>query len=109
MSRKAGLIAKINDAAARYIGALKGAAQNVIDNMNGSISGSIGNINDYLEKINKFINTINEHLKNDFYYNNKVKDLLRNTELDVLGGKMTSFVAAKRLLDTYYEDIRNNR
>lgn len=53
--------------------------------------------------------SINEHLKNDFYYNNKVKELLRNTELDVLGGKMTSFVAAKRLLDTYYEDIRNNR
>ncbi len=70
MSRKAGLIAKINDAAARYIGALKGAAQNVIDNMNGSISGSIGNINDYLEKINKFINTINEHLKNA---NNKLQ------------------------------------
>ena len=53
--------------------------------------------------------SINEHLKNDFYYNNKVKELLRNTEFDVLGGKMTSFVAAKRLLDTYYEDIRNNR
>ena len=38
--------------------------------MNGSISGSIGNINDYLEKINKFINTINEHLKNA---NNKLQ------------------------------------
>ncbi len=70
MSRKAGLIAKINDAAARYIGALKGAAQNVIDNMNGSISGSIGNINDYLEKINKLINTLNVHLNNA---NNKLQ------------------------------------
>ena len=70
MSRKAGLIAKINEAAARYIGALKGAAQDVIDNMNGSISGSLGNINDYLEKINKFINNVNLHLKNA---NNKLQ------------------------------------
>ena len=70
MSRKAGLIAKINEAAARYIGALKGAAQDVIDNMNGSISGSIGNINDYLEKINKLINTLNVHLNNA---NNKLQ------------------------------------
>ena len=53
--------------------------------------------------------SINEHLKNDFYYNNKVKEILQSTELDVLGGKMTSFVAAKNLLDSYYEDIRNKR
>lgn len=51
--------------------------------------------------------SINEHLKNAFYYNSKVKGLIQNTELEVLGGKMTSFVAAKKLLDTYYEDIRN--
>ena len=70
MSRKAGLIAKINDAAARYIGALKGAAQDIIDNMNGSISASVGNINDFLEKINKFTNTLNVHLNNA---NNKLQ------------------------------------
>lgn len=53
--------------------------------------------------------SINEHLKNDFYYNPEVKSIIQNTELDVLGGKMTSFIAAKNLLDTYYEDIRNKR
>ena len=53
--------------------------------------------------------SINEHLKNDFFYSEKIKSLIQDTELDVLGGKMTSFVTAKRLLDTYYEDIRNKR
>lgn len=70
MSRRDGLIAKINAAAAKYIGALKAVSQDVIDNLNGAINGPIGNINDYLEKINKFIRNINLHLKNA---NNKLQ------------------------------------
>ena len=70
MSRREGLINKINNAAAKYIGALKTASQEVINNLNGAINGPIGNINDYLEKINKFIRTINTHLKNA---NNKLQ------------------------------------
>ena len=50
--------------------------------------------------------SINEHLKNDFYYNNVVKQMIKDTENDVLGGKMTSFVAAKRLLDAYYKTLK---
>lgn len=53
--------------------------------------------------------SVNEHLKNDFYYNERIKSMLKSTELDVLGGKITSFIAAKKLLDTYYDDLRSER
>ena len=52
--------------------------------------------------------SINEHLRNDFYYNPKVKDMLGDMSAKVLGGQVTSFVAAKKLLDTYYEQIKAN-
>lgn len=50
--------------------------------------------------------SINEHLKNSFYYNPKVKDMIGQMEQEVLGGQVTSFVAAKRLLDVYYDNIK---
>jgi LAO/AO transport system kinase len=46
--------------------------------------------------------TINEHLRNSFYQNETIADLLRVTEESVLRGEKTSFVAAKQLLDTYF-------
>ena len=49
--------------------------------------------------------TINEHLRDDFYFNPVVKSRLDNVCNDVLEGKVTSFVAAKNLLDAYYESI----
>ena len=49
--------------------------------------------------------TINEHLRDDFYFNPVVKSRLDNVCSDVLDGKVTSFVAAKNLLDAYYESI----
>lgn len=52
--------------------------------------------------------SINEHLRNDFYYNPKVKEMLGTLSGQVLDGHVTSFVAAKRLLDAYYEQIRTN-
>ncbi len=52
--------------------------------------------------------SINEHLRNDFYYNPKVKEMLGTLSGQVLDGHVTSFVAARRLLDTYYEQIRTN-
>ena len=51
--------------------------------------------------------SVNERLKSDFYNNSKISEMLKATEADVLGGKVTSFVAAKKLLDTYYEGLRN--
>ena len=50
--------------------------------------------------------SINEHLKNSFYYNPFVKNMIAEMEKEVLGGQITSFVAAKKLLDTYYETLK---
>lgn len=50
--------------------------------------------------------SINEHLRNSFYYNPVIKDIIGTMEMDVLDGKKTSFVAAKNLLDTYFETLK---
>jgi LAO/AO transport system kinase len=50
--------------------------------------------------------SINEHLRNNFYYNPAVKGMIGQMENEVLGGQVTSFVAAKKLLDKYYDSIR---
>ena len=49
--------------------------------------------------------SINELLKNGFYYNPTIRQMIASTEQDVLGGKMTSFVAAKKLIDKYYDSL----
>ena len=46
--------------------------------------------------------TINEQLRNNFYQNPTIEDMLRLSEESVLAGEKTSFVAAKQLLDTYF-------
>ncbi len=46
--------------------------------------------------------TINESLKSDFYSNPDIKTKQQGFEQDVLHGKMSSFEAAQKLLDTYY-------
>ena len=46
--------------------------------------------------------SINEHLRNDFYYNPTIRDMLRPMAKAVVDGQMTSFIAAKKLLDTYF-------
>ena len=45
--------------------------------------------------------SINEHLRNSFYQQPVIADMLTLSEQDVLAGRKTSFVAAKQLLDTY--------
>ncbi|MCR4613061.1 MAG: methylmalonyl Co-A mutase-associated GTPase MeaB [Bacteroidaceae bacterium] len=51
--------------------------------------------------------SINEQLRNGFYFNPTIRSLIGPTEKQVLGGEVTSFVAAKRLIDRYYEEIKN--
>ena len=46
--------------------------------------------------------TINEQLKSNFYQNPAVKDLLAREEQRVLADEVSSFVAAKHLLDFYF-------
>ncbi len=50
--------------------------------------------------------TINEHLRDSFYQNPVIRKMLSDTEKEVLNATHTSFVAAKQLLDTYFNEIR---
>ena len=47
--------------------------------------------------------SINEHLRDSFYHNPTIETMLKAQECNVLNGQVTSFVAAKKLLDTYYD------
>jgi len=47
--------------------------------------------------------TINEQLKSNFYQNKKIKQLIPAFEHRVLKGEMSSFIAARQLLDLYYQ------
>jgi LAO/AO transport system kinase len=51
--------------------------------------------------------TINEHLRNSFYNNPLISSQMENSENAVLEGKQTSFVAAKLLLDKYYDLLKS--
>lgn len=50
--------------------------------------------------------TINEHLRDSFYQNERIAAMLAGQEQEVLNGWATSFAAAKRLLDTYFEEMK---
>ncbi|MEG1838188.1 MAG: methylmalonyl Co-A mutase-associated GTPase MeaB [Bacteroidaceae bacterium] len=50
--------------------------------------------------------TINEHLRDSFYQNKLVNSMLEEKENQVLNGSLTSFIAAKKLLDTYFEELK---
>lgn len=46
--------------------------------------------------------SVNEQLRNSFYHQPTIADMLKMSEKDVLEGRKTSFVAAKQLLDAYF-------
>ncbi len=48
--------------------------------------------------------TINEYLRSSFYNNPQIADMLKAKEREVLEGRETSFVAAKELLDAYWDE-----
>ncbi|KAA6350992.1 putative GTPase [termite gut metagenome] len=50
--------------------------------------------------------SINEQLKDNFYNNASIKAGLREKEQQVLNADLTSFVAAKKLLDIYFEELK---
>lgn len=50
--------------------------------------------------------SINEQLRDSFYHNPTIEDLLKLKEHDVLEGRNTSFTAAKYLLDTYFDLLK---
>ena len=53
--------------------------------------------------------SINEQLRNAFYNNPTIASLLQAAERSVLDGQKTSFVAAKQLLDTYLQLLKDDR
>lgn len=48
--------------------------------------------------------TINENLKSHFYNNKIITESLKDFETKVLNDKISSFIAAKQLLDKYFKD-----
>jgi len=48
--------------------------------------------------------TINESLKNSFYQKERIKNKLKLFEDNVLQGKMNSFLAARMLLNEYFNE-----
>ena len=53
--------------------------------------------------------TINEHLRNNFYNNTLIKQQLKSAEETVLAGRRTSFMAAQSLLDSYFKSLEKTR
>jgi LAO/AO transport system kinase len=52
--------------------------------------------------------TINEQLRNDFYQNEVISEKLGEAEGKVLKEELSSFVAARKLLDLYDQIRKNN-
>ena len=50
--------------------------------------------------------SINEHLRDNFYHNARIGEMLPALEKQVLGGELTSFTAAQKLLSTYFDEIK---
>lgn len=50
--------------------------------------------------------TINEHLRDSFYQDPLIADMLRIKEQEVLNGQATSFSAARKLLDLYFSGMK---
>lgn len=46
--------------------------------------------------------SVNEQLRNSFYFQPVIADMLKVLETDVLEGRKTSFMAAKQILDAYF-------
>ncbi len=50
--------------------------------------------------------TIDETLRSNFYHNSRIESLLKECEKSVLNGEVTSFVAARKLLDSYFTKLK---
>ncbi len=50
--------------------------------------------------------TIDEHLRDSFYQDEVISRMLAEAEAEVLSGKVTSFSAARRLLDVYFRKMK---
>ncbi|NDW18081.1 methylmalonyl Co-A mutase-associated GTPase MeaB [Dysgonomonas sp. 216] len=53
--------------------------------------------------------TINERLKSDFYNNPTISNELKFCEQDVLQSRMSSFAAAAKILNMYFDELKNSK
>ncbi|MDR2936466.1 MAG: methylmalonyl Co-A mutase-associated GTPase MeaB [Rikenellaceae bacterium] len=53
--------------------------------------------------------TVDEALREGFYQNESVRTVLDTMERDVLENRLSSFIAARRLLDLYYESVHQEK
>lgn len=51
--------------------------------------------------------TIDSHLKENFYTNPKVKEQILVTRKDILDNKISAYIAAQKLIDYYFNNIKN--
>jgi LAO/AO transport system kinase len=51
--------------------------------------------------------SINEHLRFNFYNNPVIQQQLQEAEQSVLAGRQTSFAAAQQLLDEYFNTLNS--
>ncbi len=71
--------------------------------------------NSYFDKKRKeqqkyiMIDIINETLKDNFYSNEKVAHILQALEKEVLSKKISSYIAAQKILDMYFEIINSKK
>jgi LAO/AO transport system kinase len=53
--------------------------------------------------------SINEHLRTNFYNNPGVETLLQQNEAEVLANRRSSFIAARDVLDYYFKSLKESR
>jgi LAO/AO transport system kinase len=53
--------------------------------------------------------SINEHLRTNFYNNPGVEALLQQNETEVLANRRSSFIAARDVLDYYFKSLKESR
>jgi LAO/AO transport system kinase len=53
--------------------------------------------------------SINEHLRSNFYNNPEIEHMLQANEADVLANRRSSFIAARDVLDYYFKSLKGNQ
>jgi len=76
---------------------------NILDYKNLSLENGYFKSRRDRQNIQLMYRSINASLKDSFYYNEKMKDMLKAIEKEVVDKKISSFVAAQRLLKAYFD------
>ena len=63
-------------------------------------------IDERLTFYSEMIDTMETALKNDFYQNQLITDLLPLVEADVKNKKMSAYIGAQKLLDAYFNLLK---